>query len=49
MHQNNGQYKQRMLSLQTKNKKLKRLIELKVKNSLLITFEYLSLIYHLMY
>ena len=34
MHQNNEQYKQRMLSLQTKNKKLKGFIELKVKNSL---------------
>lgn len=32
-HLSKEQYKQQMFSLQTKNKKLKRLIELKVKNS----------------
>ena len=40
------QYKHRMLSFQTKNKKLKCLINLKIKNSNLNNF---STIYHLMY
>ena len=43
------QYKQRMLSFQTKNKKLKRLIDLKKRIVILITFQCLSLIYYLMF
>ena len=34
----NAQYKHRMLSFQTKNKKLNLLIDFKIKNVMLITF-----------
>ena len=38
----NEQHKHLMLSLQTKNKKLKHLTDMKIKNSNIITFQYLS-------
>ena len=43
------QYKYRMLSFQTMNKKLKRLIDLKTKNSNINNFSVPVIIYHLMY